>query len=476
MRLLRSSLLAFFAVLIAVLVAATHPALGAPGEQATNLVKNPGFETGAWDTGGFGWVPNNWEPWYGPERPDYELETHSTHVHSGTYSARYHTAYQIHDAGLMQQITVTPGAKYRLTAYVLGWSTESPVVDTPSTSTMELFVGIDPTGTRNRGGSTVWASTRTLDKIVELTVEAVAQGSTITIFLRSRPDWPVARNDVFWDDVSVVQIEGSSATAQPTQAPSTGGTGTGTGGLATPDANGRIVHTVAAGDTLSGLAFAYGVSMDQIKQLNGLTSNTIILGTRLVISEGSAAPTQAPTTAAPTQAPAEGSPAPEETTPEPTAAPTEVAEVQNGTICILGFLDANSNGFREPEEQPLAGITFTLSDGSQAVANYVTDGVSEPYCFQGLTAGTYLVSWAAENYTPTTDQTWAASVSPGATLNREFGLQQAGAAAPEEPTTTQGGGGLPTWLLALIGAVGVVLLLAGVGAGGYFLLLRRTKV
>ncbi len=46
-------------------------------------------------------------------------------------------------------------------------------------------------------------------------------------------------------------------------------------------------HTVEQGDTLYDLARQYGVTVDQLKELNGLTDSTILVGQELVISEGS---------------------------------------------------------------------------------------------------------------------------------------------------------------------------------------------
>ena len=46
-----------------------------------------------------------------------------------------------------------------------------------------------------------------------------------------------------------------------------------------------IVHTVKSGDTLYSLFRRYGVSVDEIKRLNGLSSNTISIGQKLKIKK-----------------------------------------------------------------------------------------------------------------------------------------------------------------------------------------------
>ncbi len=51
-------------------------------------------------------------------------------------------------------------------------------------------------------------------------------------------------------------------------------------------AAGSSVHVVRKGDTLSGLSLQYGVSVSQIKSLNGLKSDMIRIGQKLKIPEG----------------------------------------------------------------------------------------------------------------------------------------------------------------------------------------------
>jgi len=53
---------------------------------------------------------------------------------------------------------------------------------------------------------------------------------------------------------------------------------------ATPPSNGAaIIHTVVAGDTLSGLSNKYKIPSASIKQANGMTKDTVILGRKMVI-------------------------------------------------------------------------------------------------------------------------------------------------------------------------------------------------
>lgn len=52
---------------------------------------------------------------------------------------------------------------------------------------------------------------------------------------------------------------------------------------ATPKPDGSIVHTVLSGQTLIGIAKAYGLTVAEIKALNNLTSDAIYVGDKLVI-------------------------------------------------------------------------------------------------------------------------------------------------------------------------------------------------
>lgn len=459
-------------VAVVLLLVSALPVAAAPLAQ-TNLVKNPSFEGGftAVDSVGNIRQPDNWENFkISGGTMHYEREAHPSHVRSGGASARYFTAWENHNAGLRQKVSgLTPGATYRLTGYVFMWSSEEGVVDTPSDATMTGWVGVDSTGGKDPTSSNVkWSSgTTSMDGFQMLTVDFVPTTADAWIFLRTQTSFPMTRNDAFWDDISVTLVSSTGvtttpgATAQPTSSTGTGGTAV----RATADAQGRIIHTVVAGDTLSGIAFLYGVPMTQIQELNGMTSTVVLLGQQLIISNGTVAPTAAPTSAE--------TPTPAATaTPEVTATPTQPAP---GKLCVISFLDANGNGFREPDEVGAAGIAFTLSEGEAVLSNSTTDAMGS-LCFDMLAPANYTISWTGAEYTPTTDQKWSAAVTSGVTLNHEFGLQSGGAAAESAEPDDAPSGGLPRWLVAVLGAFGAILLLAGLGAGGYYLLAKRTKV
>ncbi len=67
--------------------------------------------------------------------------------------------------------------------------------------------------------------------------------------------------------------------------------------LATPNADGDVIHEVKAGQTLWQIALAYETRIDEIKRLNHLYNNDIYPGDRLLIRSGIAISTTIPVTA-----------------------------------------------------------------------------------------------------------------------------------------------------------------------------------
>jgi LysM repeat protein len=460
-----------------------------------NLVANAGFEAGTWIKDGKSELqaPDNWDIWWNDDgdldRPLGFNPSSEEQAHSGYKAASYWTQGKLYDAGLLQWIRVTPGTTYRFTIYGKSWSTTNRDVRTSDTN-IQLFVGIDPTGNQNWNANSVqWSgAVSAWDAYQTLSIEATAQGDFMTVFVRSRTDWAVEQSDTYWDDATLVAIgqapptEETQPPAQQQQQQQSGGVPAGSIPRSTPNADGSVVHIVASGETLIGIAVTYEVSLEQIRQLNNLSSDVIYVGQRLVISQNGAAPaepeeeaTEEPTVEEPAEGGAseEGGDEVAEAPPEEEGAEPALPENSSdstGTICVKSYEDADNSGFREPEEAALAGFTFAVSDGSETVSTHVTDETGS-YCFTGLAAGTYIVSWVAENYVATTDQTWAVSVAPGAAVQREFGAQPSEGA---ETTDEEGGSGgkLPPMVTALIAGLGAILLLGGLSVVGYFVFIR----
>jgi LysM repeat protein len=479
MKPLSSVIFTVLSVMLLALVVVAAPAQSAPLQQ-DNLLRNGDFEAAPWLFNGEAQrqIPAEWEPWWDNAKaaPFYNPAEAPFRLQSGIRAASYWAQSVDYDAGLRQIVPgLTPGTVLRFQAYGQAWSTTDTGKSTSDTD-VSMRIGIDPNGQTNPFESgVVWSGTASARDTYQLfTVEATVSGTQVVVFLRGSTIYPVAQTDFYWDNASLVAIAQAQPTAGPTatEKPKSGGGGSsgvpaGSIPKSTPAPDGSVVHIVRSGETLIGIAVTYGVSLDDIRKLNNLKGDTIYVGQSLVIKTASASAPE------PTEEESAGEGATEEPTGEPTE---EVAEAGgSSTICVMSYEDGNGNGIREPEELKLGGITFMLSDGINTVGTYTTDGINEPYCFTDLTPGAYVVSWVADTFLPTTDQTWAASVGPGATVSREFGAKSAGAAGAEEPTEEkQPSGKLPTWLIAVGAAFGAIIFLSGLGAAAYFLIIRRS--
>ncbi len=343
------------------------------GAQGANLLQNPGFEGD--------YVPFNgdtseqmapgWSPWFVKHQPSdagfanlppqYQPAENPKRVRSGSHAQEYLTFFATHRGGVFQNVAATAGTKYLFSIWVNVWSTQ---LDDPDQSQQPghliVRVGIDPTGgTDGTSSNIVWqAAPELYDQYQQVSVEAVAQGSSITVFTESAPKDPVKNNNTYLDDASLVAETGQGGA---TVAPTSGGgavtaTNAGPTGNAptvsastvsaptnsaptvvptntisfqptqegtivatavppsavppsdtaqpivipqatdtplpletsqpagTPVPSGSIVVTVAAGDTLTGLAQRYGTTVALIAAANNIDPNApIFIGQTLTI-------------------------------------------------------------------------------------------------------------------------------------------------------------------------------------------------
>lgn len=220
-----------------------------------NLLKNPGFEGNWWRKTYSGqefgeiFVPEHWVAFWNeggaaPHDPTVRYGRPEMHVinreppfldplriHGGNRALKFFTFFRIHDAGVFQTVTgVTPGARLRATGWAHAWSSgqDNPrasdgvgagpyfvrAVDYDKTDGVRNFtftVGIDPTGgTDPWGSSVVWGEGAHIyngyGQIPE--VEAVAQGSTVTVFVRSAVLWRFKHCDAYVDEMVLEAVGG----------------------------------------------------------------------------------------------------------------------------------------------------------------------------------------------------------------------------------------------------------------------------
>src|SRR5512141_2484282 len=162
---------------------------------------------------------------------------------------------------------------------------------------------------------------------------------------------------------------------------------------ATPGPDGRILYIVQEGDTCGQVALLHGITVPQLRQLNGRldTNCTLAVGQQLVVGVVSKAPTAGP---APTLPP-----------------PTVTATPVSGTteVCVLLFNDMNGDAMRETTEFGIDGgaVSLTNLNGSYSKTQNTTsaiDDAGEPVraCFTDVPGGEYNVSMAVpDNYNAT---------------------------------------------------------------------------
>ena len=215
----------------------------------TNLLKNGGFEDGAWHKTHTGeevpevsspkhWIafwrdgePNERSGSVNCRRPECKVIQKKPpfldppRIHGGNQAFQCFTFFGVHDAGIYQRVEgLTPEAKVRATAWTHAWSTNG---DDPHHSqtdgggkwNFEQYVGIDPTGgTDPWSANVIWSEPRNVyDQYEKLPpVEAqVGESGAITVFLRSTVQYPFKHCDVHWDDAVLTVIESPDEPEEP---------------------------------------------------------------------------------------------------------------------------------------------------------------------------------------------------------------------------------------------------------------------
>jgi LysM repeat protein len=227
-------------------------------------------------------------------------------------------------------------------------------------------------------------------------------------------------------------------------------------------ADGATIHVVQSGDTLFGMALAYGVTVDQIMQLNNLQPGDFLQIGQEVVIKGPTHPS--PATPAPEPVAAASTAVPAAAGPQPTVIAAASAP---GGLCVQAFNDHNGDGLYDSTEDLVADVEFTVLAGETPVTTYTTTGVNEPHCFEKLFPRAYTVRIKPpDGYVPTTDEQIGVALASGQTANVSFGAQPPSGKGSTKSASV--GSGDTTNLFsrysgAVVGLCGVgVLLIAGV--------------
>lgn len=218
----------------------------------------------------------------------------------------------------------------------------------------------------------------------------------------------------------------------------------------TPNAEGRIVFVVRAGESCNSISFLTGVPIDELRRLNNLKEDcALIEGQQLLIGIAEK-PAQAAT------------PTPLNQVPTPTLPPG------SGDVCVLLFEDINGNSIPDGNEIPLAGgaISITDRDGKTSLTNQTL--ATDPVCFTAIAEGEYNISVAVpEGYNPTTLLNYPLKLRGGDKSTIDFGAQPGSKIANPSPVDGEKS--------PILGIVGGLLILGGVGLGYFVMRASRSN-
>ena len=224
----------------------------------------------------------------------------------------------------------------------------------------------------------------------------------------------------------------------------------------TPGPDGRILYIVQPGDTLLRISLIAGVPLEELRGLNNLTGDNIVVGDELLLGLGG------PSVVTPTPGP---SPTPTPVLPTPSPRPGF------GIICVILYDDRNGDAIRQEVEPSISGGAISISNRSGSVSlTAETAAGSDPHCFPDIPEGEFTITIGVpEGYNPTTATNYSLELKAGDESSLGFGAQANTATEIESPTPAEEGRS------TLLGIVGALFLLAGVGLAIFGTRLLRGK-
>jgi len=490
----------------------------------TNLLVNPGFEgigrsidnstpnSGNWTRDTFTgaqygeiFTPEGWVTWWEEgeyKRPECKVipneapfNSDPNRIHQGYYSGMCFTFFGKQNAGYYQVVrNIAAGSLVEASFYAHAWSCsdDNPPLSCGDPYSFSFQVGIDPNGgTDPFSASIVWSSPYyvydTFGKVGPVQTTVGGAGAA-TMFVKAYGKWSLKHNDAYFDNMSLTLLTpAETPTPTPEPPPPTAETPPTPQYTPTPRPDGAIVHEVVAGDTLFGLAIAYGIDVQQIYDLNNLDSSSLLsIGQDIVIAvSGDIVPTptpQAPEQTVEAEQPADTADPPADGNGGLPASPA----TGKAAVCVLAFFDDNGDMFRQPAEGemllPNAQINMLAQSGP--VDNHTTDGISEPWCFDNLEPGNYILRHTPPpGYALTDGGQWNFVLGADQVLNvelaysRDDGVTDPDAtedAPADETENGAGGSGVTNVLNVVLRVSGFIVLALAIAVLVLFVLSRRS--
>jgi LysM repeat protein len=291
--------LALASLLLALVAVLTWRATTTSAAQGiVNLLKNPSFEDNYDAHGVYRELrtAEGWTPWWvereGDEgyilrRPECKPSDHYLFAHrvkSGEYAQQCFTFFGTHEMGVYQRVAVQPGQVLLFSVWAQVWSTST---SNPTFSELpgnvRVSVGIDPTGGMDPQSPVIhWSDEiEAYDRWHFQFVQEVAQNSVVTVYTRSRAQFAVKHNDVYWDEAGLVDANLALSlqltpipTATPKPTPTLG-----------PDS---ILYAPPVTDTLRLIAARFSVDFATVARSNRVPANVAVRpGLPVVVPGGS---------------------------------------------------------------------------------------------------------------------------------------------------------------------------------------------
>lgn len=171
--------------------------------------------------------------------PEYKqanpLNAYPYRTHSGQNAQQYHTVHQGHHAGVWRRFEAKPGSVIEVHAWGTAWSTNDndPHAYDPAQE-VRMKIGVDPNGGSSpSSASIVWgAPANPPNQWQEMAPVSVTVGDSgqVSVFLSSDPKYPMAHNDIYWDDVYAIYKSIPDPDAQDDAGASGGSSGSGASG------------------------------------------------------------------------------------------------------------------------------------------------------------------------------------------------------------------------------------------------------